>query len=325
MAAMKLLTSAGLFLAFSALGLLAMAICTDFWYETDARRHRERCKNYANKRTDPGYIYITNHNLPLRMPPRGRSPGPAEAHGPDRPGGGGGPKASGKEGPSSAKGNSPRPPGEAGPSPAKGHGLSPSKEESPSPTKALGLGPTVGAGLSPRRAGGPLKLPAAVSPSPVRESGEGGGLTVPGAGGRSPARGAAPPRAKRYLMHASSALESHCSRQYNSTISGLWRKCHRLGFDPDTEELIGKGIIERCIPVKYHYTSSSLPRNLPINTTKTIRQDEWHALPVRRTKRFCFFFSNSAPAFLLFSLNGYFRCFSFILFLTLPLFFFFFV
>ncbi|XP_030056786.1 transmembrane protein 178B [Microcaecilia unicolor] len=170
MAAMKLLTSTGLFLAFSALGLLAMAICTDYWYETDARRHRERCKNYANKRNDPGYIYITNHNLPLRMPPRDRS------------------------------------------------------------------------------------------------------MTW----------GAVLPRAKRYLMHASSALESHCSRQYNSTISGLWRKCHRLGFDQDTEELITKGIIERCIPVKYHYTSSSLPRNLPINVTKTIRQDEWHALHLRR-------------------------------------------
>lgn len=38
------------------------------------------------------------------------------------------------------------------------------------------------------------------------------------------------------------------------------------------------GLIERCTPVKYHYTSSILPRNLPVNITKTIRQDEWHAL-----------------------------------------------
>lgn len=38
------------------------------------------------------------------------------------------------------------------------------------------------------------------------------------------------------------------------------------------------GIIQRCTPVKYHYSSSILPRNLPINITKTIRQDEWHAL-----------------------------------------------
>lgn len=38
------------------------------------------------------------------------------------------------------------------------------------------------------------------------------------------------------------------------------------------------GLIQRCTPVKYHYTSSILPRNLPVNITKTIRQDEWHAL-----------------------------------------------
>ncbi|KPP64293.1 hypothetical protein Z043_117379 [Scleropages formosus] len=41
-------------------------------------------------------------------------------------------------------------------------------------------------------------------------------------------------------------------------------------------------MIQRCTPVKYHYSSSVLPRNLPINITKTIRQDEWHALHLRR-------------------------------------------
>uniref|UniRef100_W5MGK0 Transmembrane protein 276a n=1 Tax=Lepisosteus oculatus TaxID=7918 RepID=W5MGK0_LEPOC len=175
MAAMKILTSTGLFLAFCALGLLAMAICTDYWYETDARRHRERCKNYANKRTDPGYIYISNHNLPLRMPP-------PDAH-------------------------------------------------------------------------------------RTAEAGSGGAL----------------PRARRHFLAAASAMESHCSRQFNSTISGLWRRCHREGFDLETEDLIYKaGVIQRCTPVKYHYSSSTLPRNLPINITKTIRQDEWHALHLRR-------------------------------------------
>lgn len=132
MAAMKILTGTGLFLAFCALGLLAMAICTDYWYETDARRHRERCKNYANKRTDPGYIYISNHNLPLQMPP-----------------------------------------------------------------KSLGERPGTGAALLSR--------------------------------------------GKRHFMAAASAMESHCSRQFNSTISGLWRKCHREGFDLETEDLIYKG------------------------------------------------------------------------------------
>lgn len=38
------------------------------------------------------------------------------------------------------------------------------------------------------------------------------------------------------------------------------------------------GLVPRCTPIKYYYSSSALPRNLPINLTKTIRQDEWHAL-----------------------------------------------
>lgn len=134
MAAMKILTSTGLFLALCALGLLAMAICTDYWYETDARRHRERCKNYANKRNDPGYIYISNHNLPLQMPPKS---------------------------------------------------------------------------LERKGSGGPDAAPLL--------------------------------RGKRHFLAAASAMESHCSRQYNSTISGLWRKCHRSGFDLETEDLIYKG------------------------------------------------------------------------------------
>uniref|UniRef100_UPI00398E8866 transmembrane protein 178B-like n=1 Tax=Pristiophorus japonicus TaxID=55135 RepID=UPI00398E8866 len=165
MAAMRLLTGAGLLLALCALGLLAMAICTDYWYETDARRHRDRCKNYANKRNDPGFIYIPNHNLPLRQAPL---------------------------------------------------------------------------------------------PLPLHRS-----------------------RPRRYLLGSATA-DSHCSRHFNSTILGLWRKCHRQGFDTDTEELIGKGVVQRCIPVKYHYSSSTVPQNLPVNLTMTIRQDEWHALHLRR-------------------------------------------
>lgn len=141
MAAMKILTGAGLFLAFCSLILLAMAICTDHWYETDARRHRERCKNYANnKRKDPGFIYISNNNLPLKMPPKGtverRHPAPRDGDG-DREG-------------------------------------------------AL-----------------------------LRE--------------------------RRQYVAVPPAMESQCSRQFNSTISGLWRKCLREGFDLETEELIYKG------------------------------------------------------------------------------------
>lgn len=140
MAAMRILTVAGLFLAFCALGLIAVAISTDNWYETDARRHRERCKSYSSRRNDPGYIYISNNNLPLRMLPKD---------------------------------------GEA------------------------------------------------------RSGGSGGTLL----------------RAKRHFSPPASSMESHCSRQYNSTITGLWRKCHREGFDLETEDLIFKGRIMSCAVV----------------------------------------------------------------------------
>ncbi|XP_077452177.1 transmembrane protein 178B [Stigmatopora argus] len=173
MAAMRTLTAAGLVLALCALGLIAVAIGTDNWYETDARRHRERCKNYSNKRTDPGYIYTANHNLPLRMPPKGAA-------------------------------------------------------ESDSGARLAGL------------------------------------------------------RVRRHLAPLASAMESLCNRHFNSTITGLWRRCHRIGFDLETEDLIFKGFIARCTPIKYYYSSSALPRNVPINLTKTIRQDEWHALHLQR-------------------------------------------
>lgn len=137
MAAMRTLTVAGLFLAFCALGLIAVAISTDNWYETDARRHRERCKNYSNKRNDPGYIYISNNNLPLRMLPKEK--------------------------------NVER----------KGSSVS-----------------------------GEMLL-----------------------------------RAKRHFLPPAPAMESLCSRHFNSTITGLWRKCHREGFDLETEDLIFKGLV----------------------------------------------------------------------------------
>ncbi|KAI7790597.1 transmembrane protein 178B [Triplophysa rosa] len=158
---MRILTASGLFLALCSIGLLIMAISTDYWYETDARKHRDRCKKYASKRNNPGYIYISNQNLPLRMRPE---PGAA--------------------------------------------------------------------------------LQESLHPEPV--------------------------------------LESRCSRHYNSTTTGLWRKCHREGFDLENEDLIFKGLLQRCTAVKYYYSSADIPRNLPVNITKTIRQDEWHALHLQR-------------------------------------------
>ncbi|XP_061466984.1 transmembrane protein 178B-like isoform X1 [Rhineura floridana] len=173
-AAAQALSCSGLLLAAAALALLAVAIGTDSWYETDARRHRERCRGVGHKRNtnnDPrGSMSAPSPNLPLRArPPRALLPGQASP-------------------------------------------------------------------LAP--------LPGAAA--------------------------------------ASLALESYCVRRFNSTVSGLWRRCHRAGFEPDSEELIQKGVIQRCTSVKYHYTSSSLPRNLSVNIINTIRQDEWHALHLRR-------------------------------------------
>ncbi|XP_016100437.1 transmembrane protein 178B [Sinocyclocheilus grahami] len=189
MAAGKLLLYAGLSLSLCALGMLAVAICSDHWYETDARRYRERCRSFSSRRKDPGFIYIPNNSLPLRAS-RSRL---------DR------------------------------------------WEE---------------------------KLLLA--------------------------------RNRRQLFAMSAADE--CSRQYNSTNMGLWSKCHRLGFDQeiedlirkvwskchrlgfdqDIEDLIRKGSIARCSYIKYHYSSATIPKNLSYNITKTIRQDEWHSLHLRR-------------------------------------------
>lgn len=131
MAAGRLLLYAGLSLALCALGMLAVAICSDHWYETDARRHRERCKGFTNRRIDPGFIYNSNNNLPLRA--------------------------------------------------------SRSKLD---------------------RWEGKLLLA----------------------------------RNRRQLFAMSAADE--CNRQYNSSNMGLWRKCHRLGFDQDIEDIIAKGKIQ---------------------------------------------------------------------------------
>ncbi|XP_073337007.1 transmembrane protein 178B [Pagrus major] len=169
MAAGKLLLYAGLSLSLCALGMLAVAMCSDHWYETDARRYRDRCRSFSSRRKDPGFIYIPNNSLPLRA----------------------------------------------------------SRSSLPRWEEKLLLA-----------------------------------------------------RNRRQLFAMSAADE--CSRQYNSTNMGLWRKCHRLGFDQDIEALIQKGSIVRCSYIKYHYSSAIIPKNLSYNITKTIRQDEWHSLHLRR-------------------------------------------
>ncbi|XP_072566153.1 transmembrane protein 178B-like isoform X3 [Paramormyrops kingsleyae] len=163
MAAAKSLLCAGLFFSLCALAMLTVAIYSDHWYETDARKHRERCRTFSSRRNDPGFIYISNSSLPLRASRARTEPG-------------------------------------------------------------TGL------------------------------------LT----------------RDRRQMFALSAADE--CSRRYNSTNMGLWSKCHRQGFDQDIDELIRKGSIARCSYIKYHYSAANIPKNLSYNMTKTIRQDEWHAL-----------------------------------------------
>lgn len=166
MAAGKLLLYAGLSLSLCALGMLAVAMCSDHWYETDARRYRDRCRSYSTRRNN---IYIPNNSLPLRA----------------------------------------------------------SRSSLPRWEEKLLLA-----------------------------------------------------RNRRQLFAMSAADD--CHRQYNSTNMGLWRKCHRLGFDQEIEDLIRKGSIARCSYIKYHYSSATIPKNLSNNITKTIRQDEWHSLHLRR-------------------------------------------
>uniref|UniRef100_A0A8C4QH64 Si:ch211-150g13.3 n=1 Tax=Eptatretus burgeri TaxID=7764 RepID=A0A8C4QH64_EPTBU len=217
MAAVRVLLYAGLALALCALALLSAALCTDHWYETDARRHRDRCRTYGTKRRDPGYIITNTNNLPLRIKPfsvlrrtpaqNGSAAGWARLHRIRRAAG-------------------------------------------PPPTQQR-LRP-----LSEHHYLRPWPLPVwARSPE----------LSV----GR---------RYRRQVFGFGGSTDPDCVRRANSTETGLWRRCFREGFDDEIEGLIVKGIVDRCEPIKYHYSSTSLPKNLAYNVTRAIRQDEWHAL-----------------------------------------------
>lgn len=145
MATGKLLLYAGLSLSLWALGMLVVAMCSDHWYETDARRYRERCRSFSSRRKDPGFIYIPNNSLPLR----------ASRTGSDR-----------------------------------------------------------------------LLL------------------------------------LKRRQLFAMSAADE-CSRQYNSTNMGLWRKCHRLGFDQAIEDMIRKGRSQKVLQNQLHVCCDMAASNGP--------------------------------------------------------------
>ncbi|XP_063333240.1 transmembrane protein 178A isoform X2 [Pelmatolapia mariae] len=82
-------------------------------------------------------------------------------------------------------------------------------------------------------------------------------------------------------------LETECGRPLFSTHSGLWRKCYFKGLDPDIDKLIDRGIADRCTAVKYHFSQPIRLRNIPLNLTRTIQQDEWHLLRIFCTISLC--------------------------------------
>ncbi|XP_019302224.1 transmembrane protein 178A isoform X3 [Panthera pardus] len=43
-----------------------------------------------------------------------------------------------------------------------------------------------------------------------------------------------------------------------------------------------RSIAQRCTAIKYHFSQPIRLRNIPFNLTKTIQQDEWHLLHLRR-------------------------------------------
>ncbi|XP_072265277.1 transmembrane protein 178A isoform X3 [Pyxicephalus adspersus] len=82
-------------------------------------------------------------------------------------------------------------------------------------------------------------------------------------------------------------LESDCGRPLFSTYSGLWRKCYLMGIDRDIDNLILKGIAQKCTAIKYHFSQPIRLRNIPFNLTRTIQQDEWHLLRIFCTISLC--------------------------------------
>nr|BAC25428.1 unnamed protein product [Mus musculus] len=110
---------------------------------------------------------------------------------------------------------------------------------------------------------------------PLRDSPPLGRRLLPGGPGRSD------PESWRSLLGLG-GLDAECGRPLFATYSGLWRKCYFLGIDRDIDTLILKSIAQRCTAIKYHFSQPIRLRNIPFNLTKTIQQDEWHLLHLRR-------------------------------------------
>ncbi|XP_041258915.1 transmembrane protein 178B-like [Onychostruthus taczanowskii] len=228
-AAAQALSGTGLLLAAAALALLAVAIGTDSWYETDARRHRERCRGFGHKRSDPpGSMSAPSSHLPLRArPPRALLP--AAARPGRRAGADGARRSRGSRCPWRAAGS-----GERGPDPIPGSCAPPSPLE---------------------------MLQCWVGPRPQRAP-----------------SGA---QCRAWLSHEGVLIAAVDCQAFMVAVVTQGPQGER-GESYGSSTSVAHGVIQRCTAVKYHYTSSSLPRNLPINITNTIRQDEWHALHLRR-------------------------------------------
>lgn len=302
MAAMRTLTVAGLFLAFCAMGLIAIAISTDNWYETDARRHRERCKNYSNKRNDPGYIYISNNNLPLRMLPKEKNV--------ER-------KGSSVSGETLLR--------------AKRHFLPPAPAMESLCSRQFNSTIT-GLWRKCHREGFDLETEDLIFKGLIW------GIifcfimcvivcktlyvnTLCTNALSKVLMLRTDPRGLRSKTQSTVTIQSTCCiisqhkrascsnrRLEMRTISystmvwvdgwvvveGGWVLFLGGGGSREPCDILfissqclcvsffvlftSTGLVPRCAPIKYYYSSSALPRNLPINLTKTIRQDEWHAL-----------------------------------------------
>ncbi|XP_055395871.1 transmembrane protein 178A isoform X2 [Bubalus kerabau] len=70
------------------------------------------------------------------------------------------------------------------------------------------------------------------------------------------------------ISHGTSILTTlYSSWQFKFSLEASWGR---------------KGIAQRCTAIKYHFSQPIRLRNIPFNLTKTIQQDEWHLLHLRR-------------------------------------------
>lgn len=79
-------------------------------------------------------------------------------------------------------------------------------------------------------------------------------------------------------------LKSHARRFGRDLIGKIFAKLHLKGRDCPLVRHVKPmcdpyaGIAERCTSVKYHFSQPIRLRNIPLNLTRTIQQDEWHLL-----------------------------------------------